>query len=89
MFPACAKAHRAVRFVLEALYQNQTVDPAPLEFDDRVPVSTIYGDVYHSASGAPAQARGTSSSRATLPSRWQGKARFTILETGLAWASIS
>ena len=62
---------------------NQTIDPAPLEFDDQgTPVSSIYGDVYHSASGALAQARHVFLAGNGLPVRWQGKPRFTILETG-------
>ena len=62
---------------------NQSVDPATLEFDRQgTPVSSIYGDVYHSASGAPAQARHVFLAGNGLPTGWQGRARFTILETG-------
>ena len=62
---------------------NQTIDPVPLEFDSHgTPVSSIYGDVYHSASGASAQARHVFLAGNGLPARWQGRSRFTILETG-------
>lgn len=47
-----------------------------------VPFSERYGDVYHSATGAIAQARHVFLEGNDLPGRWQGKERFTILETG-------
>ena len=46
------------------------------------PVSEVYGDVYYSAAGGPAQARHVFLAGNDLPARWQGRARFTILETG-------
>ena len=56
---------------------------APLHFGpDGTPVSAAYGDVYHSAAGGPAQARHVFLAGNGLPARWQGRARFSILETG-------
>lgn len=57
--------------------------PARLEFAaDGTPVSSAYGDVYHSAHGGPAQARHVFLGGNDLPARWQGRHRFVILETG-------
>lgn len=50
--------------------------------DDGTPVSPVYGDVYHSAAGGHAQARHVFMAGNGLPTRWQGKERFVILETG-------
>ena len=41
-----------------------------------------FGDVYHPASGAFAQARHVFLAGNSLPGRWQDRAHFTILETG-------
>jgi len=49
---------------------------------DGTPYSPAYGDVYHAAGGATAQARHVFLAGNGLPARWQGRARFTILETG-------
>lgn len=46
------------------------------------PFSAAYDDMYHSAYGAPAQARHVFLGGNGLPERWQGKDRFVILETG-------
>lgn len=57
--------------------------PARLAFDDQgVPFSAGYGDVYHSRSGALAQARHVFLGGNGLPARWQGRGRFTVCETG-------
>lgn len=57
--------------------------PARLAFDDQgVPFSAGYGDVYHSRSGALAQARHVFLGGNGLPARWQGRRRFTVCETG-------
>jgi tRNA 5-methylaminomethyl-2-thiouridine biosynthesis bifunctional protein len=54
-----------------------------LSFDENgTPFSRRYGDIYHSASGGPAQAVEVFLSGNALPERWRGKARFTLLETG-------
>ncbi len=60
-----------------------SLDLARLEFDmDGTPVSEAYGDVYHSAAGGYAQAQHVFLAGNGLPERWQGRAQFTILETG-------
>ena len=62
--------------------QYQPLEPAELIIDDGVPVSSRYDDVYHSRSGALAQARHVFLSGNGLPQRWQGRDAFTICETG-------
>ena len=49
---------------------------------DGTPWSEAYGDVYHSVAGAAGQARHVFLDGNGLPARWQGRERFTILETG-------
>ncbi|HET9821295.1 MAG TPA: FAD-dependent 5-carboxymethylaminomethyl-2-thiouridine(34) oxidoreductase MnmC [Burkholderiaceae bacterium] len=58
--------------------------PATIAFDrpDGVPWAPEFGDVYHPASGAFAQARHVFLQGNGLPMRWQGQQRFAILETG-------
>jgi len=57
--------------------------PATLAFDhDGVLVSRRHGDVYHSRAGALPQARHVFLTGNHLPQRWQGRARFTVCETG-------
>lgn len=57
--------------------------PADVAFDaSGIPVSPLYGDVYHSRSGALAQARHVFLSGNQLPGRWRGRATFTVCETG-------
>lgn len=57
--------------------------PAQLHFDEQgVPRSDAYGDVYHAAAGGPQQAEHVFLSGNDLPHRWQGRERYTILETG-------
>lgn len=46
------------------------------------PCSSRYGDIYHSAAGAPGQARHVFLAGNGLPGRWRGRSRFVILETG-------
>lgn len=46
------------------------------------PVSEAYGDIYHAAAGGHAQACHVFIAGNGLPKRWQGRACFTILETG-------
>ena len=56
---------------------------APLIFDAQgLPVSAQYGDVYHPAAGAAAQANHVFLGGNGLPQRWRGSARFVILEAG-------
>ncbi|ANN73463.1 tRNA (5-methylaminomethyl-2-thiouridine)(34)-methyltransferase MnmD [Bordetella bronchialis] len=57
--------------------------PAEPAIDARgVPYSREYGDVYHAADGAWAQARHVFLQGNGLPGRWAGKQRFTVCETG-------
>lgn len=57
--------------------------PARLErAADGTPVSSVYGDVYHSTHGGLQQARHVFLGGNALPQRWQGRRRFTLLETG-------
>ncbi len=60
-----------------------SLQPASYALDaDGTPFSPLYDDVYHSASGAHEQARHVFLAGNALPGRWQGRERFTILETG-------
>lgn len=57
--------------------------PAELAFrDDGTPFSPRFGDVYHSASGAFAQAGQVFLQGNELPGRWRGLRVFTVMETG-------
>jgi tRNA 5-methylaminomethyl-2-thiouridine biosynthesis bifunctional protein len=59
------------------------IEPAsPAYAGDGTPMSLRYGDVYHSADSGPGQARHVFLGGNGLPSRWAGRASFTILETG-------
>ncbi|MCB1887503.1 MAG: bifunctional tRNA (5-methylaminomethyl-2-thiouridine)(34)-methyltransferase MnmD/FAD-dependent 5-carboxymethylaminomethyl-2-thiouridine(34) oxidoreductase MnmC [Rhodocyclaceae bacterium] len=59
------------------------IEPAELAFDDDgTPRSTRFDDVYHTRTGALGQARHVFLRGNGLPARWQGRRRFTILETG-------
>ncbi|HEY1608519.1 MAG TPA: bifunctional tRNA (5-methylaminomethyl-2-thiouridine)(34)-methyltransferase MnmD/FAD-dependent 5-carboxymethylaminomethyl-2-thiouridine(34) oxidoreductase MnmC [Paraburkholderia sp.] len=60
-----------------------TLIPAKFAFrDDGALFSLIYGDVYHSASGAFAQAEHVFLRGNGLPERWRGTRVFTVMETG-------
>ncbi|WP_233865464.1 bifunctional tRNA (5-methylaminomethyl-2-thiouridine)(34)-methyltransferase MnmD/FAD-dependent 5-carboxymethylaminomethyl-2-thiouridine(34) oxidoreductase MnmC [Paraburkholderia adhaesiva] len=57
--------------------------PAMLAFrEDGTPFSPVYGDVYHSASGALAQSHSVFLQGNELPERWRDRRVFTVLETG-------
>lgn len=56
--------------------------PAHPEFQEGIPYSDAFGDVYHSADGGPAQAAHVFLGGNELPQRWAGRERFVILETG-------
>jgi tRNA 5-methylaminomethyl-2-thiouridine biosynthesis bifunctional protein len=56
--------------------------PARLAFQEGIPYSEAFGDVYHSAGGGPAQALHVFLRGNGLPERWAGRERFVILETG-------
>jgi len=58
---------------------------AKLEFQDGVPYSATFGDVYHSAAGGPAQARHVFLAGNGLPARWAGRERFVVFETGFGF----
>ena len=60
-----------------------TLPTAPLErAADGTPYSSEFKDLYHSVHGAVAQSRHVFLGGNALPARWQGRDRFTILETG-------
>jgi tRNA 5-methylaminomethyl-2-thiouridine biosynthesis bifunctional protein len=56
--------------------------PAPLGYQEGIPYSAAFGDVYHSAAGGLGQARHVFLNGNRLPQRWAGRERFVILETG-------
>jgi tRNA 5-methylaminomethyl-2-thiouridine biosynthesis bifunctional protein len=59
--------------------------PATLAFQESIPFSTAFGDVYHSAAGGLAQSRHVFLSGNSLPQRWAARERFTVLETGFGF----
>jgi len=61
---------------------NAPILPAQVEYQEGTPFSPLYGDVYHSADGALAQAQHVFLRGNGLPGRWSGRHRFVILETG-------
>jgi tRNA 5-methylaminomethyl-2-thiouridine biosynthesis bifunctional protein len=60
----------------------QPLVPARLAFQEGIPYSEAFGDVYHSAAGGLAQSRHVFLAGNGLPGRWAGRERFVILETG-------
>lgn len=61
-----------------------SIVPATLEFRaENTPYSHAYDDVYHTVAGGLGQARQVFLAGNRLPSRWIGRERFTIIETGL------
>ncbi len=54
---------------------------------DGTPCSGVFGDVYHPASGALAQAEHVFVRGHDLPQRWQQRDRFVVLETGFGLGS--
>lgn len=63
--------------------KTAAIVPAEVDFSDpAAPASPAFGDVYHSRAGAWAQARQVFMAGNGLPQRWQGRERFTVLETG-------
>jgi tRNA 5-methylaminomethyl-2-thiouridine biosynthesis bifunctional protein len=59
-----------------------TLPTARIEQREDVAFSSEFGDVYHPASGALAQARHVFLAGNELPRRWAGRESFTVLETG-------
>ncbi|MBL8330310.1 MAG: FAD-dependent 5-carboxymethylaminomethyl-2-thiouridine(34) oxidoreductase MnmC [Rubrivivax sp.] len=63
--------------------KTEPIVPARLVFEaDGPPRSELFGDIYHPRSGALDQARQVFLAGNGLPSRWRGRRRFVILETG-------
>ncbi|WP_269633576.1 FAD-dependent 5-carboxymethylaminomethyl-2-thiouridine(34) oxidoreductase MnmC [Pelomonas sp. BJYL3] len=63
--------------------KTQPIRPAEVDFSDAAaPSAPGFGDVYHARAGAFAQAQHVFLSGNELPQRWQGRARFVILEAG-------
>jgi len=63
--------------------KTQAIIPATVDFSSPdAPSAPAFGDVYHSRAGAFAQAEHVFLGGNRLPERWQGRARFVILETG-------
>ena len=63
--------------------RTRPLQPARVDFSDpAAPSAPDYGDVYHARAGALAQARHVFLGGNGLPTRWQGRTRFVILETG-------
>jgi tRNA 5-methylaminomethyl-2-thiouridine biosynthesis bifunctional protein len=60
----------------------QALAPARLAFQEGIPYSEAFGDLYHSAAGGPAQSRHVFLAGNGLPGRWAGRDRFVVLETG-------
>ncbi|MDM0020166.1 FAD-dependent 5-carboxymethylaminomethyl-2-thiouridine(34) oxidoreductase MnmC [Variovorax saccharolyticus] len=52
---------------------------------DGIPRSARFDDIYHSESGAPAQARHVFLGGCGLPAAWAGQAQWRILETGFGF----
>ncbi|WP_050409965.1 tRNA (5-methylaminomethyl-2-thiouridine)(34)-methyltransferase MnmD [Massilia sp. NR 4-1] len=61
---------------------SEALTAATLSFQDSTPYAEQFGDVYHSNEGGLAQARHVFLSGNDLPGRWQGRAEFSMLETG-------
>ncbi len=59
--------------------------PARLGFQEGIPYSEAFGDVYHSAAGGLGQAQHVFLQGNGLPQRWAGRERFVILETGFGF----
>lgn len=63
--------------------RREPLQPAALARDAHgIPENAIYGDVYHSRSGALEQARHVFIRGNGLPDRWAGRDTFTVCETG-------
>jgi tRNA 5-methylaminomethyl-2-thiouridine biosynthesis bifunctional protein len=65
------------------IVKTSPILPARIDFDEAgIPFAPDFGDVYHSRAGALEQAQHVFLRGNDLPQRWQGRARFVILETG-------
>jgi len=61
---------------------RKTIVPARLAYQDGVPYSAAYGDIYHSADGGAGQAQHVFLHGCGLPEKWAGRANYVMLETG-------
>ena len=65
------------------------ITPATIDFDSagvpHAPHAPLFGDCYHARAGALAQAEHVFLRGNGLPSRWAGRARFVVLETGFGF----
>ncbi|MCK9510244.1 MAG: tRNA (5-methylaminomethyl-2-thiouridine)(34)-methyltransferase MnmD [Pigmentiphaga sp.] len=67
----------------DSLPAYQPLQPADALADaSELPFSPRYGDVYHAAAGALAQAQHVFLKGNGLPGRWRGRPAFTVCETG-------
>jgi tRNA 5-methylaminomethyl-2-thiouridine biosynthesis bifunctional protein len=64
--------------------KTEPIVAAEIDFasDPAAPRAPAFGDLYHPREGAFAQAREVFLAGNRLPARWQGRTRFTVLETG-------
>ncbi len=63
--------------------KSEPIVPAEVDFSDpESPRSPRFDDRYHAPSGAFARAQQVFLAGSDLPARWQGRAAFTVLETG-------
>ena len=62
--------------------KTSPIVPARVEMRDGIPFAPEFGDLYHARAGAFEQAREVFLAGNGLPSRWSGRDRFVVLETG-------
>jgi tRNA 5-methylaminomethyl-2-thiouridine biosynthesis bifunctional protein len=62
--------------------KTEPITAAVIDFEQGVPRSPSFDDIYHPREGALEQTRAVFLAGNGLPERWRGRARFTILETG-------
>ena len=75
-------ARGAVIVLIDAM-NTAPIRPAVIDHDaDGTPRSREHDDIYHPRAGALAQARHVFLDGDHLPSRWRGRDRFVVLETG-------
>ena len=73
--PFCFEASTSVK--------SEPIRPARIDFTpEGVPFAPEFGDVYHTAAGALAQAQHVFLAGNGLPDRWAAREHFTVLETG-------
>lgn len=62
--------------------KTEPITAARIDWSGEVPLARDFGDIYHPQVGPMAQAEHVFLQGNGLPVRWQGRERFTILETG-------